>query len=127
MYSIPDSQKVKIVKHSKGWYYIMRVVTEIRHVDDPLNWYCGTCGESTLLLDSFMHQLHVYPENDMEFYDINGDYVSIHDDFENFAKDHPSLSEESSDCDLCKEYMYYYLKNIGFSLNRICKVDINNI
>ena len=29
--------------------------------------------------------------------------------------------------DLCKEYMYYYLKNNGFSLNRICKVDINNI
>lgn len=37
----------------------MRVVTEIRHVDNPLNWYYGACGESTLLLDSFMHQLHV--------------------------------------------------------------------
>lgn len=53
------SKKVKIVKHSKGWHYMMRVVTEIRHVDNPLNWYYGTCGESTLLLDSFMHQLHV--------------------------------------------------------------------
>ena len=70
---------------------------------------------------------YIWPESDMEFHDISGDYVDINDDFENFAKDHPSLSEAASDCDLCKEYMYYYLKNIGFSLNRICKVDINNI
>lgn len=69
---------------------------------------------------------YVYPENDMEFYDINGDYVSIDDDFEKFAKDYSSL-DGVGDCGLHEEYMYYYLKNIGFSPNRICKVDMNNI
>ena len=38
------------------------------------------------------------------------------------------IKEKESDySELCKEYMYYYLKNIGFSLSKICKVDINNI
>lgn len=71
---------------------------------------------------------YMYPESEMEFHDINGDYINIDDDFEDFIKKFYSDKDVVySDCNLYKEYMYYWLKNNGFSPNRICKVDINNI
>ena len=57
-------------------------------------------------------------ENPVKLYDAGGNDIDISNSFKNFVNER-FPDDCNNDCNFCEEYLYYWLKNSGYSSSRI--------